>query len=135
MKWTKVIIPVVFKKFQVVYIFFAIFFFSLSLPIGKKSTLAKIWGAPASQQPLRFLPRFLRALFISARYSLDIHWIVLQKYETFILKKTLLYGFICFYLTLNFRRLIFQNSEFVEERLSIKRVLVINILVYIIGTI
>ena len=42
MKWTKVILLVVFKKFQMVYIFFAIFFFSILLPIGKKSILAKI---------------------------------------------------------------------------------------------
>ena len=54
MKWAKVILPVVFKKFQMVYIFFAIFFFSLLLPIGKKSTLAKIWrgsSVPATPPP------------------------------------------------------------------------------------
>ena len=69
MKWIRVILPVVFEEFEVVCIFLAIFFFSLQLSIGKRSTLAKIWGAAAPQPP-----RFLRAytgnsLTFSASYS------------------------------------------------------------------
>ena len=40
MKWTRVMLPVVFKEFEMV--FFATFVFSPSLPIGKRSTLAKM---------------------------------------------------------------------------------------------
>ena len=47
MKWIRVMLPVVFEVLH----FFAIFSFSLSLSIGKRSALAKIWrgggGAPA----------------------------------------------------------------------------------------
>ena len=37
-------LPVAFEEFEVVYMFFATFFFSLSLSIGKRTNLAKIWG-------------------------------------------------------------------------------------------
>ena len=40
MKWTRVMLPVVFKESEMV--FFATFVFSPSLPIGKRSTLAKM---------------------------------------------------------------------------------------------
>ena len=52
MKWKRVMLLVVFEEFEVVYIFFATFFFSLSLLIGKRSTLEKNWGAAAPQSPL-----------------------------------------------------------------------------------
>ena len=39
MKWIRVMLPVVFEVLH----FFAIFSFSLSLSIGKRSALAKIW--------------------------------------------------------------------------------------------
>ena len=42
MKWTRVMLLVVFEEFKVVYIFFATFFFSLSLSIVKG--LAKIFS-------------------------------------------------------------------------------------------
>ena len=44
MKWTIVKLPVGFKEFEVVYIFFANFFFLLSFSTGKRSILAKILG-------------------------------------------------------------------------------------------
>ena len=37
-------LPIVFEKLELVYIFFATFFFSLLFSIGKRSILAKIWG-------------------------------------------------------------------------------------------
>ena len=37
-------LSVVFEKFELVCVFFPIFFFSLSLLVGKRSTLTKIWG-------------------------------------------------------------------------------------------
>ena len=39
----KLKLPVVFEEFDLGYIFWLLFFFSLSLPIGKRSTLTKIW--------------------------------------------------------------------------------------------
>ena len=42
--------PVVFEEFQMVYNICATFFFSPSLSIGKRSTLAKIWGAAANNK-------------------------------------------------------------------------------------
>ena len=46
MKWAIVLLPVVvFEKIEVAYIFLLLFFFSRSFSIGKRSTLAKIWGA------------------------------------------------------------------------------------------
>ena len=44
MKWTIVMLPVGFKEFEVGYIFLLLFFFILSLSIGTRSILAKIWG-------------------------------------------------------------------------------------------
>ena len=48
-KCTRVVLSIVFKEFDMVYIYiyilFAIFFFSPSLSIDKKSTLAKFCGA------------------------------------------------------------------------------------------
>ena len=41
-KWTRVLLPVLFEKFNAVCNFCAIFFFSLSLPTGKRLTFAKI---------------------------------------------------------------------------------------------
>ena len=54
MKWTIVMLPVVFKESELVYIFFTTFF-SLSLSIGKRSILAKTWGGcspPPPQTPV-----------------------------------------------------------------------------------
>ena len=64
MKWTVVMLPVGFKEFKVVnlFIFFAIFFFSLALSIDKRSILAKIWwGCSLPSAPPPPSPRFLRA--------------------------------------------------------------------------
>ena len=45
MKWARVMLPLLFEKFEPVCISFAIFFFSLKLSTGKRLTLAKIqWG-------------------------------------------------------------------------------------------
>ena len=44
MKWTIVMLPVGFKEFEVGYIFLLLFFFILSLSIGTRSILAKIWA-------------------------------------------------------------------------------------------
>ena len=44
-------LPGVFQQFEVVYIFFATFFFSLSLSIGKRSVLAKIKNPPRFYGP------------------------------------------------------------------------------------
>ena len=41
-KWPRVMLQVDFKKFELVFIFFAIFFFSVSLSFNKRSTSAKI---------------------------------------------------------------------------------------------
>ena len=46
MKWTIVILPVGFKQFELVYIYFIYFatlFFLLSLSIGRRPILANIW--------------------------------------------------------------------------------------------
>ena len=44
-------LPDVFEEFEVVYVFLATFCFSLSLSIGKRSTLEKIWGAAVPPVP------------------------------------------------------------------------------------
>ena len=44
-------LPVAFEEFEVVYMFFATFFFSLSLSIGKRTNLAKIWRVGAVATP------------------------------------------------------------------------------------
>ena len=41
-KWLRVMLQVDFKNFELVFIFFAIFFFSVSLSFNKRSTSAKI---------------------------------------------------------------------------------------------
>ena len=51
--WTRIRLPVVFQKFDMVYIFISFFLFA-TLSIGKRSTLAKIWGVAALSQPLHF---------------------------------------------------------------------------------
>ena len=48
-------LPEVFEEFQVVYVFLANFCFSLSLSMGKSSTLEKIWGAAAPPYSLTSL--------------------------------------------------------------------------------
>ena len=55
-------LPVGFKEFEVGYIFLLLFFFILSLSIGTRSILAKIWGGGEGggeglkpPDPLRFL--------------------------------------------------------------------------------
>ena len=47
MKWTskRVMLPVVFEEFEMIYIFLLLFF------LFKRSTLAKIWGAGAPPAP------------------------------------------------------------------------------------
>ena len=63
MKWTRVMLPVVFEEFQMVFVFLIFFFFSRSLSIGKRSTLSKIWeGAVASSASPRFLRTWLLLL-------------------------------------------------------------------------
>ena len=57
MKWTRVILPIVFEEFEVVYIFFC-YFFSQSLSVGKRSTLAKIWWGCCSPPPTQQSPGF-----------------------------------------------------------------------------
>ena len=52
MKWTRILLPVVSKEFELV--FAAIFLFSLSLSITKKSILAKIWGGCGTPLPPAF---------------------------------------------------------------------------------
>ena len=42
MRWIRVILPDVFKEFEVFYVVLATFCFSLSLSIGKRPTLGKI---------------------------------------------------------------------------------------------
>ena len=63
MKWTIVMLAVVFEEFKVFHIFLLLFFFSLSFSIDKRSTVAKIWGegeggGGAAARPS---PRFQRA--------------------------------------------------------------------------
>ena len=53
LKQTRVILPVAFEESEVVICFFATFFFSLSLSIGKRSNLAKS-GRAAAPPPLGF---------------------------------------------------------------------------------
>ena len=45
MRSIRVTLPDLFEEFEVVYVFLATFCFLLSLSIGKRSTLEKIWGA------------------------------------------------------------------------------------------
>ena len=54
MKWERVMLPDVSEEFELVCIFIAIFFFSFSLSIGKRSALAKIWGRCSPPQPTGF---------------------------------------------------------------------------------
>ena len=51
MKSIRVMLPDVLEEFEVVYVFLATFCFSLSLSIGKRSTLEKIWGAAVPPVP------------------------------------------------------------------------------------
>ena len=44
MKWARVMLPVVFEKFEPVCIFFATIFFALLLSIGKRLTLANFFS-------------------------------------------------------------------------------------------
>ena len=62
MKWTRVTIPIVSVEFEMFYIFSATFFFSLSLEIGKKPSLAKIWGECSPLPALS--PHFLWACLV-----------------------------------------------------------------------
>ena len=48
MKWARLMLPVVFKEFGLVCIFLLFFFYSLSLSISRRSTLAKILGGAAA---------------------------------------------------------------------------------------
>ena len=67
MKWTRVMLPVIFDEFEVAYIYISFLLlvsFSLLLSIGKTSTLVKIWGAAVQESfnltfPFGTLPRFL----------------------------------------------------------------------------
>ena len=58
MKWTskRVMLPVVFEEFEMIYIFLLLFF------LFKRSTLAKIWGLEPPQ-----LRQFLRACYYMVR--------------------------------------------------------------------
>ena len=55
LRWKRVMLLDVFEEFQVVYVFLATFCFSLSLSIGKRSTLGNIWGGYSPLSPLRIL--------------------------------------------------------------------------------
>ena len=59
--WTRVKLPEVFEEFDMVYIFWLLFFFPLLLSVGKRSILIKIWGGCSSQPPW-----FLRACVFSS---------------------------------------------------------------------
>ena len=67
MKWTRVMLPVIFDEFEVAYIYISFLLlvsFSLLLSIGKTSTFVKIWGAAVQESfnlifPFGTLPRFL----------------------------------------------------------------------------
>ena len=52
--WTRVMLPVLFQKFVMVLHFLARFYFSLSLSIGRRSTLAKIWRGCSPPLAARF---------------------------------------------------------------------------------
>ena len=81
MKWIKVILTVVFEEFKVVCIFLAIFFFSLQLSIGKRSTLAKIWGAAAPPSPPGFYGPVSTIDFKSLESIYYVLWnVMLAKY-------------------------------------------------------
>ena len=54
MKWAIAMLPIVFEKLELVYIFFATFFFSLLFSIGKRSILAKICGGCSTPSPPGF---------------------------------------------------------------------------------
>ena len=49
--WTRVKLPEVFEEFDMVYIFWLLFFFPLLLSVGKRSILIKIWGSAAPSPP------------------------------------------------------------------------------------
>ena len=55
MKWTRIILPVVFEEFGMVYRFVATFFFLLSLSVGKRWILVKIKGSCSNPLAPRFL--------------------------------------------------------------------------------
>ena len=50
MKWRRVMFPVVFEEFRMVYMFCYFFLFTV-IVIVKRSTVANIWGAAASLPP------------------------------------------------------------------------------------
>ena len=58
--WTRVTLPVVFEKFVMVLHFLARFYFSLSLSIGRRSTLAKIWRGCSPPLALSFLRAWIK---------------------------------------------------------------------------
>ena len=70
MKRTREILPLVFKKFELVCALL-IYFFSLSLLIGKRSTLTRIWGK--RQPPPHFFLPFCFSLYkmFDSGYSTD----------------------------------------------------------------
>ena len=64
----KLKLPVVFEEFDLGYIFWLLFFFSLSLSIGNRSTVAKIWR---DCSPPVHRTQFL-VLLCSTSYLVDI---------------------------------------------------------------
>ena len=58
--WTRVMLPVLFQKFVMVLHFLARFYFSLSLSIGRRSTLAKIWRGCSPPLALSFLRAWIK---------------------------------------------------------------------------
>ena len=58
MKSTRVMLPVIFREFEIIYISFATCFFSLSFSFGKRSILAKFWGAAVLPVSPRFYGLF-----------------------------------------------------------------------------
>ena len=71
MNWARVMFPAVVEESEMVYIFFASSFFSLSLLIGKRSTLAKIWDL---QQ--YFIEEFPYLLLPFVNDILNVHLII-----------------------------------------------------------
>ena len=74
-KLTRIMSPVVFEEFKLVYVFFPIFF-SISFKIGNRSTLAKILGGRNPSAP-----HFLRVWVTLGYNNFRIRYFILQRYN------------------------------------------------------
>ena len=65
-KWTRVVLPVAFREFEMVYIFFATFFFTIIVNC-ERSTSPKIWGG-GGRAAAPSLPGFYGLVLLFGRF-------------------------------------------------------------------